>query len=584
MVRPRGYTGGVDQALRELHRELSASPGDAELVARYHGLLARVHSGSALALLRDREAWQRADPILQDAAIVLVGNGLGDAWEWIETSRYACGGQEHRIAAFLLRPLDIRFHLLPGGHTLRGTADPLAEAAYWEALSDGRERLFPITVRAYRGETPTHEITIPPLLVSQTPLTREQFERRPPPPGWTTPETWFGERLPGPLQPVHGTDPLVFDGWLRGKEEYRLRLLSEAEWEYACRAGTTTRFFWGDTFEPDRCWYEDNSEKHAHPATAHAEWTNAFGLVDMLGNVRELCRDTFDDDHYRDRDEILNEEGYPDARYDHRPVVIEGQRGRILRGGSAWSQPSECRSAARYRLHGSTIMYMCGRLARSLPALTDLVQASPPPRTFQALRTELVFGDIALAATEAVANAANDQLAMGGGVAGALHAAGGLEIEREAVRSAPAAIGSVVRTGAGDLMARFVYHAVVIRYDLKGGTRAPDVRVAVRGLLEAAAEDGVSSLALPLFGAGVGGLSLATSIETILDSLEEHAGLAPGLRVEIRACDQSEFEEAREAWQRYQGRAHREGQVDRAAEDYMRRLRRERAGDEDGGA
>ncbi|MBX3468907.1 MAG: macro domain-containing protein [Planctomycetes bacterium] len=92
----------------------------------------------------------------------------------------------------------------------------------------------------------------------------------------------------------------------------------------------------------------------------------------------------------------------------------------------------------------------------------------PPPRRFGALTVTLVAGDIAFRLVDAVVNAANDRMQMGGGVAGALRAAGGLAIQREADALAPAPLGAVVRTGAGDLLAQHVYHAVVIRYGHEG--------------------------------------------------------------------------------------------------------------------
>jgi O-acetyl-ADP-ribose deacetylase len=118
----------------------------------------------------------------------------------------------------------------------------------------------------------------------------------------------------------------------------------------------------------------------------------------------------------------------------------------------------------------------------------------------------VVEGDIATLAVDAVANAANDQLWMGAGVAGALKRAGGDEIEREAVGKGPIAIGDAVATGAGRLQARWVIHAAVMGKDLV--TSADAIRRATRRTLEVADELGAESLALPAFGTGVGGFSL----------------------------------------------------------------------------
>jgi len=83
------------------------------------------------------------------------------------------------------------------------------------------------------------------------------------------------------------------------------------------------------------------------------------------------------------------------------------------------------------------------------------------------LELEVVEGDIAGLAVDAIANAANDRLWMGAGVAGAIKRTGGDEIEREAVAKGPIEIGDAVATGAGQLAARWVIHAAVMGQDLR---------------------------------------------------------------------------------------------------------------------
>jgi O-acetyl-ADP-ribose deacetylase (regulator of RNase III) len=122
------------------------------------------------------------------------------------------------------------------------------------------------------------------------------------------------------------------------------------------------------------------------------------------------------------------------------------------------------------------------------------------------LELSVVEGDIAALEVDAVANAANDRLWMGSGVAGALKRAGGEKIEREAVSKGPIAIGDAVATGGGALLARWVIHAAVMGQDLV--TSADAIRTATRRTLEVADELGAVSLALPAFGTGVGGFPL----------------------------------------------------------------------------
>jgi O-acetyl-ADP-ribose deacetylase (regulator of RNase III) len=116
-------------------------------------------------------------------------------------------------------------------------------------------------------------------------------------------------------------------------------------------------------------------------------------------------------------------------------------------------------------------------------------------------------GDIAALEVDAVANAANDRLWMGAGVAGALKRVGGDEIEQEAIAQGPIALGSALATSAGRLAARWVIHGAVMGQDLR--TNADLVRRTTHSCLELADELGCRSLALPAFGTGVGGFPLA---------------------------------------------------------------------------
>jgi O-acetyl-ADP-ribose deacetylase (regulator of RNase III) len=128
---------------------------------------------------------------------------------------------------------------------------------------------------------------------------------------------------------------------------------------------------------------------------------------------------------------------------------------------------------------------------------------------------EVVTGDITALRVDAVANAANDRLWMGAGVAGAIKRAGGDEIEREAVSKGPIAVGDAVATGAGRLHAKHVIHGAVMGQDLE--TNAELVRRTTRRCLEVADEVRAESLALPAFGTGVGGLPLDECARVMVD-------------------------------------------------------------------
>jgi O-acetyl-ADP-ribose deacetylase (regulator of RNase III) len=136
------------------------------------------------------------------------------------------------------------------------------------------------------------------------------------------------------------------------------------------------------------------------------------------------------------------------------------------------------------------------------------------------MEIEVVEGDIARLGVDAIANAANDRLWMGAGVAGAIKRAGGEEIEQEAVAKGPIPLGDAVATGAGRLPAGYVIHGAVMGQDLR--TNADLVRRTTRRCLEVADELGCRSLALPAFGTGVGGFPLAECAEIMVAEARAH--------------------------------------------------------------
>lgn len=130
------------------------------------------------------------------------------------------------------------------------------------------------------------------------------------------------------------------------------------------------------------------------------------------------------------------------------------------------------------------------------------------------MELEVVEGDISQLDVDVIANAANDQLWMGAGVAGAIKRAGGSEIESEAMAQGPVEVGEVVVTGGGNLKARNVIHGAVMGQDLK--TSAELVERVTRRVLEVADELGARSVALPAFGTGVGGFPLVECAEIMV--------------------------------------------------------------------
>lgn len=181
------------------------------------------------------------------------------------------------------------------------------------------------------------------------------------------------------------------------------------------------------------------------------------------------------------------------------------------------------------------------RAAATLPAHEHSPAESMETRIHSTtVRVEQV--DITTLAVDAIVNAANTDLWMGGGVAGAIKRRGGEEIEREAVRLGPIGVGEAVVTTAGALPARAVIHAATMGPDLQTDETA--IRRATRSALARGAERGFTSVALPALGTGVGGFSLERAALIMVEEIRRHAGGAAALREIVVAVRGGEAEAA----------------------------------------
>jgi formylglycine-generating enzyme required for sulfatase activity len=186
-------------------------------------------------------------------------------------------------------------------------------------------------------EKPQHGVAVSPFLIGRSPITNEEYGRfLQDTPKAREPDYWSERRFNGARQPGVGVsweDAKAFAEWAGG------RLLSEAEWEYAARAGTTTRYWWGDEFEAKRVNCRDSGSEWGGQQTSPVDAfpPNPWGLHDMSGNVWEWLQDCWHN-------------SYENAPADGSAWLKAGRGDcirRVFRGGSWDDVPGGARSAFR---------------------------------------------------------------------------------------------------------------------------------------------------------------------------------------------------------------------------------------------
>jgi O-acetyl-ADP-ribose deacetylase (regulator of RNase III) len=150
-------------------------------------------------------------------------------------------------------------------------------------------------------------------------------------------------------------------------------------------------------------------------------------------------------------------------------------------------------------------------------------------------RLEVTQADVTKLEVDAIANAANTQLAHGGGVAAAISRAGGPEVQRESDEKAPIGLGEAIETTAGKMPARYVIHAATM--ELGGPTSAEIIERATRTTLERAEELGCRTVALVAFGTGVGGFPLEEAARILVGAAREHRGELERIVFAVRGDD-----------------------------------------------
>ncbi len=219
--------------------------------------------------------------------------------------------------------------LIPAGEFVMGSGESAAEVA----------RKGCGEAEWYEDEHPQRRVTLTePFYMGVCEVTQEQYEQLLGKAPWRG-KTYAKTGAEHAANYISWDDATSFCEKLSARTGLDVRLPSEAQWEYACRAGSTTRYCYGDDAGKlgAYAWYYDNAldvgDKYAH--TVGRKRPNAFGLHDMHGNVWEWCADWFQDSY--------------------RGLATEDPKGprsgkvRVLRGGSWYYFPRHCRSASRLR-------------------------------------------------------------------------------------------------------------------------------------------------------------------------------------------------------------------------------------------
>ncbi len=202
-------------------------------------------------------------------------------------------------------------------------------------------------------EQPQHEVRVPSFSMGKYPVTQAQWKAVAALPKVERdleidPSKFKGDRRP--VERVSWYDAVEFCARLSNHTDQEYRLPSEAEWEYACRAGTTTAFHFGETITSELANYDasytygNGSKGKKRGKTTFVgsfDVANAFGLCDMHGNVWEWC---LDDWHNNYEGAPVDGSGWVDKN--DNLSLVKGNA--VLRGGSWFSIPVFCRSAFRY--------------------------------------------------------------------------------------------------------------------------------------------------------------------------------------------------------------------------------------------
>ena len=279
--------------------------------------------------------------------------------------------------------IGMMFVLIPPGEFLMGSTDEQVAAA--EKIAEETNADATTKARIQKSERPQHRVVITkPFLLGATEVTIAQFQKFSATGFRTeaeklakdaTSETYLTPGYPvtvdSPAAVITWNDAVAYCRWLSDVEHSMYRLPTEAEWEYACRAGTTTQYSFGDNSQElaNFGWFKENSDNRSHEVGQKRP--NAFGLHDMHGNLWEWCQDFYD------------ESWYAKSPTDNPTGPALGSQ-YVIRGGFWPSSASTSRSAHRGRTIPSNRSNHFGfRVVRELNAISPPQAARLAPLKFE---------------------------------------------------------------------------------------------------------------------------------------------------------------------------------------------------------
>jgi len=244
------------------------------------------------------------------ALAVRLGQGVGDRVQRLVVERKM--PMVASLPSVITNAIGMKLAMIPAGEFLMGSPHSAMDAD--------------------RDEKPRHRVRITrPFYLGVTPVTQQQWVAV----MGSNPSHFMGSK--NPVEQISWDECQRFLETLNAKfgdRGTKYRLPTEAEWEYACRAGSTTRYYFGDDDSAlgEYAWYNANSGNTTHPVGEKKP--NAWGLYDMHGNVWQWCHDWYG--------------GYADSRTDDPTESATGSL-RVLRGGGWFNGAGCCRSASRGR-------------------------------------------------------------------------------------------------------------------------------------------------------------------------------------------------------------------------------------------